>query len=468
MSLGDDVLFAPAWELSDLVRRRKVSPVELTDAYLERLERWGPRLNAVVRTTPELARAQAKQAQDELMRGRARGPLHGIPYGAKDLFATAGIPTEWGTTACAGQTFAQDATVVRKLREAGTVLLAKLAMIEFAGGLGYRYANASSSGPGRNPWNPDHWTGGSSSGSGAAVAAGLAPFALGTETWGSVLCPSAFCGLTGLRPTYGRVSRAGAMVCSFTFDKVGVLARSARDVREVMRVIAGADPEDPTSSSHPAQLAPTGKTPAQVRAALVTLDFGKGREPAARAAFDRAVADLHAMGLMTVEVKLSAFPTGELAGLIITAEALSTFEKFHRDGTVRQLKDPYAPYQWEINAEVHSDDLVKAWRLRREIQRQMTEFFEEYDVIVTPNFLTTAPRVDEDLNKALDGYTDPCGAIGNACGLPSLALPSGTGANGLPLGFQIMGAPFSEALLLDLGEAYQQRTHWHTAHPTLT
>jgi len=348
------------------------------------------------------------------------------------------------------------------------VLLGKLAMIEFAGGLGYRYANASSTGPARNPWNPDHWTGGSSSGSGAAVAGGLVGFALGTETWGSILCPSAFCGTTGLRPTYGRVSRYGGMVCSNTFDKVGPIARSARDCRLVMQVIAGQDAADPTSSPEPVKLAAgSGRKANTLRAAFVTLDFKKGREPEAQAAFNAAAHALADMGVTLDEAKLPEFPSGEIAGLIITAEALSAFEKFHRDGSVKQLHDPYAQYQWDVAQQATADDLVKAWRMRRVLQAKMTEFFGQYDCIVTPNFLTTAPRIDEDINVALDGYTDPVGGVGNACGLPSIALPAGAGKGGLPLGFQVMGAPFDEATLLDLGEAFQKRTNFHAAHPAM-
>ena len=252
--IGDEVLFSTVVELSQRIRRRELSPVALTEAYLDRIRRWNGRLNAFARVTPELALSQARQAEGEIRRGRWRGPLHGIPYGAKDLFATAGIPTEWGAVPLKGHTPTQDATVVARLRDAGAVLLGKLAMVEFAGGLGYRYANASASGPGRNPWNPQRWTGGSSSGSGAAVAGGLVAFALGTETWGSILCPAAFCGLVGVRPTYGRVSRAGAMVCSWTFDKVGPLARSVADCRLVLQAIAGHDALDPTSSVEPVRL----------------------------------------------------------------------------------------------------------------------------------------------------------------------------------------------------------------------
>lgn len=469
MSKVDDaMLFKPVHELSELIRTRKLSPVDLTEGYLERIDRHGAKLNCIAHVMPERARAEARQAADEIARGRWRGPLHGIPYGAKDLFATADAPTEWGAECCKGQHFDHDATVITRLRAAGAVLLGKLAMIEFAGGLGYRYANASATGPCRNPWNPDHWTGGSSSGSGAAVAGGLAAFALGTETWGSILCPSAFCGTTGVRPTYGRVSRTGGMVCSNTFDKVGPIARSARDCRLILQAIAGHDVSDPTSSLEPVKLGVgSGRRISELRGALVPLDFTKGREPEAEQAFDRAVAELKAMGLKMETAKLPDVPVGEVAGLIITAEALSTFERFHRDGSVSKLHDPYAQYQWEINSGITADDLVKAWRMRTVVRQKMTEFFGQYDVIVTPNFITTAPGVDEDINKALDGYTDPVGGFGNACGLPSIALPAGPGKGGLPLGFQIMGSPFDEATLLDLGEVYQQRTAFHAAHPAM-
>ncbi len=466
--VSEALLFSPVWALAELIRQRKLSPVDLTEAYLERIAQWNGTLNAFARVTPELARAQAKQAETEIARGRYRGPLHGIPYGAKDLFATAGIATEWGAGCCRGQMFDRDATVVAKLRDAGAVLLGKLAMIEFAGGLGYRYANASVTGACRNPWDTGHWAGGSSSGSGSAVAGGLVAFALGTETWGSILCPSAFCGDTGLRPTYGRVSRAGAMVCSYSYDKVGPIARSARDCRLILSAIAGPDPADPTSAGDAARFDGAGGRPMrELRAALVPLDFRKGREPEARRAFDGAVQELSAMGLRLEEAKLPEFPAAEVAGVIIAAEALSAFERFHRDGTIDRLRDPYAPHQWEINRAITGDDLVKSWRMRRALQLEMNRFFEDYDVIVSPNFITTASAVDEDINKAFEGFTDPAGAIGNSCGLPSIALPSGHGRAGLPLGFQIMGAPFDEATLLDLGEAFQKRTAFHAARPAM-
>ena len=465
--IGEDVLTLGVVELSQRIRARRISPVELAEAYLDRIQRFGPGLNAFESVAGELALAEARRAESDLHHGHWRGTLHGIPWGAKDLLATAGMRTTWGAVPLKEQAFDHDATVVARLRAAGAVLLGKCAMVEFAGGLGYRFADASVSGPGRNPWDPAHWTGGSSSGSGAAVAASLVGFALGTETWGSILCPSAFCGITGLRPTYGRVSRAGAMACSWSFDKIGPLARSAADCRAVLRAIAGADPDDPTSSAEPVDLAPKRRDLSRLRAALVPLDFSvKGAEPEVKAAFEAAVAELRDAGLRLEEAPLPDLPVSEMAGLIIGAEALSSFERFYRDGRVKQLKDPYAPWQPEINAAVTGADLTKAWRVRRAVQERMARFFADYDVIVTPNFLSVAPRIEDDINAALP-YADPAGAIGNSCGLPALALPCGFGRGHLPVGFQIMGPPFSEGLLLDLGELYQQRTRWHLERPSM-
>ena len=467
-ALGDDVLYRPVTELAFQVRGRKISSVDLTLAYLQRMKWFDSRLNAVVTATSDLALRQARTADAEVRRGRYRGLLHGIPYGAKDLFATAGIPTTWGAVPCRNQVFNYDATVVRKLRDAGAVLTGKLAMVELAGGLGYRSAGASLTGACRNPWNPARWAGGSSSGSGAAVAAGLVGFALGTETWGSILCPAAFCGVTGLRPTYGRVSRAGVMPCADTFDKVGPLARSAADCRIVLEAIAGDDDDDHTAASEPVQLARgSGNRASRLRAALVADDFTvKGAEPEVKEAFGRAVGVLRSAGMRIEAVKLPELPASEVAGTLIALEAITNFEPFFRDGRVRQLKDPYAPYQPEINAEVSGADLVKAQRMRRTLQERMRDFFATYDVIVAPNFLSVAPTIDSDLYRALP-YADPLGAIGNACGLPAIALPCGFGRDHMPAGLQIVGPPWSEGLLLDLGELFQQRTEFHQQRPPL-
>jgi aspartyl-tRNA(Asn)/glutamyl-tRNA(Gln) amidotransferase subunit A len=467
--LGEDVLYLTVSELSDRIRLRRLSPVELTESYLDRMARYGPKLNAVVTMTADLARSQAKDAEREIARGHYRGPLHGIPYGAKDLLATAGIKTTWGARPTRDQVFDYDATVIRRLRDAGAVLLGKLGMVEFAGCLGYRYCDSSLTGPGRNPWNTDRWTGGSSSGTGASVAAALVAFGIGTETWGSILCPSAFCGVTGLRPTYGRVSRFGGMVGSYTLDKIGPMARSAADCRLVLSAIAGEDPDDASSSPEPVRLDRRSRDLHRLRGALISFDFAKikGAEPEVGAAFDRAVAELRGMGLPLEEAKLPDFPATEVAVTVLNAEALSAFENFFKDGTVRELRDPYAPYQQEITRALTGSDYVKAMRMRTVLQGKMVEFFRRYDVIVTPNFLSVAPPVDKDLNQTLP-YSDPVGAIGNACGLPSLALPCGFGRDHMPASLQIMGAPFDEGLLLDLGGLYQTRTQFNRARPPLS
>jgi aspartyl-tRNA(Asn)/glutamyl-tRNA(Gln) amidotransferase subunit A len=458
--------FATVTDLAPLLRQRKLSPVELAEQCLDRAERLGPGLNAIATLMPERALDHARAAERDLMSGRARGLLHGIPWGAKDLLAVAGAPTEWGAAPCKGQRFGHDATVVRRLDDAGAVLIGKLAMVEFAGCLGYRWPAASITGPGRNPWDRSRWTGGSSSGSGAAVASGIVPFAIGTETWGSILCPCAFCGLTGIRPTYGRVSRAGGMVGAFTFDKIGPIAHSAADCRAILEAISGIDPADPTSADQPTALPRKRVDLRRLKVALVEPDWDKtnGAEPEVRDAFRAALATFRELGMNPEKAELPKNPASEVSGLLITAEALSTFERFYRDGSVKQLSDAYAPYQMEINAGLTGADLVKAWRVRRAVQEDMSAFFEQWDVIVAPNFLSVAPPIDKDLYETL-AYSDPMGAQGAACGLPAIAFPCGFGKGGLPAGMQVMGPPWSEALLCDIAEAFQARTDFHRAQP---
>jgi aspartyl-tRNA(Asn)/glutamyl-tRNA(Gln) amidotransferase subunit A len=258
------------------------------------------------------------------------------------------------------------------------------------------------------------------------------------------------------------------MVGSFTLDKIGPMARSAADCRLVLQAIAGADPEDLSSSREPVSVERRTRDPRRLRGALVTTDFGKtkGAEPEVKAAFDAAVAELRALGLPLEETRIPDFPASEVAVTVLNAEAMSTFEKFYRDGTVRQLRDPLARYQPEITRALTGADYVKAMRMRAVLQEKMAEFYGRYDVIVTNNFLSVAPAVDRDLNETLP-YPDPVGAIGNACGLPSLALPCGFGRDHMPAGFQIMGSAFEEGVLCDLGEMYQARTRFHRERPPL-
>ena len=465
--LKSDVWFATIDEISPDIRAGRLSSVELTQGFLDRIQKYNSRFNAFEHPTPELALEQAARADSDLKANKWKGPLQGIPYAAKDLFDTRLVPTAWGTKFLRDRVPGENATVIDRLEAAGAVLLGKTAMVEFAGCLGYRFANASASGPGRNPWDPSRWTGGSSSGSGAAVSAGLATFALGTETWGSILCPSAFCGLTGIRPTYGMVSRAGGMVGAYTFDKVGPLARSVSDCRTVLAAIAGADPRDPSCATERTKLdRGAGRQWRNLHAALVPLDWRKAGEPEVKAAFDAAVAELAGAGLRMEETPLPDVPAAEVSGLLIGMEALAAFDPFIVDGRVKQLVDDMAPRQLELGQIVTGPDTLKAIRIREAIQREMREFFQRFDVIVTPNFMSVAPPVDMDLNEALP-YGDPVGALAAACGLPGLALPAGTGKGGMPASFQLVAAPFDDATLLDLGDMYQSRTKWNRAHPAL-
>src|SRR5438045_550366 len=240
----EELHYLPLSELAKRIETKKLSSVDLTQIFLDRSQKLGPRFNAYARLTPEIALEQAKAADAEIKRGHYRGPLHGIPYAAKDLIAVRGVPCTWWAKPYANQVFDYDATVIEHLNRVGAVLIGKAAMIELAGGMGYRFASASLQGEAKNPWDPKCWTCGSSSGSGAIVAAGLAAFAIGTETWGSIICPSAFCGVSGLRPTYGRVSRYGAMALAPSMDKTGPMARSAEDCARIFAAIAGHDQKD--------------------------------------------------------------------------------------------------------------------------------------------------------------------------------------------------------------------------------
>src|SRR4051812_31056460 len=316
--MSDDLAFAPLTVLGAKLRSGEVSAVDLARFFLDRLERFGPRYNCVATLTRERAMAEAARADAELRTGRDRGPLHGIPYGAKDLLATKGIPTTWGCAPYRDRVIDVDATVVRKLREAGAVLVAKLSMVELAGGMGYRQANASLNGPGRNPWNTSRWSGGSSSGSGSAVSAGLVPFAIGSETSGSISTPSSYCGLTGLRPTYGRVSRAGAMALSWTLDKIGPMTHSAHDCALVLNAIAGFDPDDPSTTDRPFAYPMAEELGRPLKLAMLKQGVEKAH-PDVRANFERALEVWKKLGTID-EIELPNLPFGAVASTILSAE----------------------------------------------------------------------------------------------------------------------------------------------------
>ncbi|HEX7446259.1 MAG TPA: amidase, partial [Pirellulales bacterium] len=318
MAVSADAAWSSIRGLGKRLRASEFTAVELAEFFLDRIERIGKPLNAIVTVTRALAIEQARRADAELAAGHDRGPLHGIPYGAKDLLATAGIATSWGAAPLKHQIFDQDATVVRRLREAGAVLVAKLAMVEIAGGLGYEQANASFTGPGLNPWDTQAWSGGSSSGSGSAVAAGVVPFAIGSETWGSIMTPAGYCGISGLRPTYGRVSRHGAMALSWSIDKLGPLARTADDCGLVLQAIAGFDPADPSSADRPYRYSADELPGPPFR--LATLKGAADRaQPEVRRNFEAALERLRPHATWA-EIDLPDFPYGTVTGTIISCE----------------------------------------------------------------------------------------------------------------------------------------------------
>jgi aspartyl-tRNA(Asn)/glutamyl-tRNA(Gln) amidotransferase subunit A len=463
--LPDDTLFLSIRELGERLRRREVTSVQLTELALDRLSTIGKNLNAVATLTPELARAQAKRADDARKSGKDLGPLHGIPYGAKDLLDTRGIRTTWGAKPFENRVPDTDATVISKLEAAGAVLCAKLSMAELAGGLGYHRGNASLQGPMRNPWNRERWAGGSSSGTGASVGAGLVPFGIGTETWGSILCPSNFCGVTGLRPTFGRVSRHGAMALSWTLDKIGPMGRTLDDTRLVLDAIAGPDPLDAASAK--AKLDWTGATRGNLkglRAAHVVSDFAKNGEPETAKSYDAALKTLRSAGLEIVEAKLPDLPYEATAIVALQAEVIEAFRGLYTSGDVRKLVDERAPIQAELAKAITASDYVHALRLRLEAQRAMNAFFQDYDLIVSAGFLKIAPGVTEDMDTYFSG-ADPVGGMGNLTGVPMAALPMGAGKLGMPVGFQLVAPAFDEALLLRVGNEFQRRTKWHLERP---
>jgi len=465
--ITEDVLYAPVRELGDLVRARRISPVALTEAYLARLDKLGPKLGAVVTITRDLALKEAKAADREIRAGRYRGPLHGIPYGAKDLLATKGIPTTWGAAPYKDQVFDHDATVVRQLRSAGAVLVAKLAMVELAGGFGYNHADASFTGPGRNPWDTAYWSGGSSSGPGAAVAAALVAFAIGSETSGSIITPAAYCGVSGMRPTYGRVSRHGAMALCWTLDKLGPMCRTADDCGLVLAALAGADPLDPTKVAKPFRY------PLRSEGKKFKIGVIKGTseraQPEVRTNFKAAVDVLRRFADVEEGVEFPALPFGQAVGTIIDAEAASAFRELLESGRVRELRAADDRWGGYAGLAVLAVDYLQAMRARGPMKRALDALYAKYDALVAPSRSTVSSPIDLAFDKAYPGVGGGPSVIaaGNIAGQPAISVPDGFGLKKLPTGVQFTGRAWSEARLLAIADAYQRATDWHKKRPPI-
>jgi aspartyl-tRNA(Asn)/glutamyl-tRNA(Gln) amidotransferase subunit A len=445
------------------IKAGKLSPVELTEAYLERSRSVGSRLNAYATLTENLAIEEAKRAQAEIRAGKYRGPLHGVPYAAKDLLAVKGYPTTWGARPYKEQQFDYDATVIQKLRHAGAILIGKAAMIELAGGLGYRFATASASGPARNPWNTGCWTCGSSSGSGAVVSAALATFAIGTETWGSIICPSAYCGVTGLRPTYGRVSRHGAMALAFSMDKIGVLARTADDCAIVLQHISGHDPLDPSSVSAPSfehtRLPPGGP----IKIGWLK-NAWKDLPRDIESVTGTAVGVLKAHGASVDEADLPEGPWEEAANTVVSVEAAAAFENLIESGKVADLSDPLGRIGGYVNQQIPASDYARALRIRGVLQKRIDTLFEKFDVIAAASQPNSATTLETNLETDLN-FPDPLGGIGNLCGLPAISVPCGFDNRKLPVGIQFVGRALDEHKIVAAARLFQQRSDWHRQRP---
>ena len=454
----EDLAFAPVAVLARLLRQRRVSSLELTRLYLDRLRRFDPVLKCVVTLTEDLALQQAKRADRELAAGKPRGPLHGIPWGAKDLLAVPGYPTTWGSVPYRDQVRPEKATVVARLEEAGAVLIAKLSVGELAWG------EVWFGGMTRNPWKTTQGASGSSAGSAAATAAGLAGFTIGTETEGSIVSPCTRCGATGLRPTFGRVSRHGAMALAWSMDKIGAIARAVEDCALVFGAIQGADGLDPTVENRPFAW-PSGRDVRRLRVGytpdLFEEDYTKWAEseeekPALREWADvdrRTLETLRGMGIKLVPIKLpSTLPAGEL-GIILTAEAAAAFDDLTRSGRddllVRQTKDAW-PNVFRQGQFIPAVEYIRANRIRTLLMREMERLMADIDVYVVPS------------------YGGDNLLITNLTGHPAVVVPNGFAAvDGAPTSITFQGRLHGEAETLALAQAFQRETGFHLKRPPL-
>jgi aspartyl-tRNA(Asn)/glutamyl-tRNA(Gln) amidotransferase subunit A len=460
--------------MGDALRKRQVSPVELTEAYLGRLETIGPKLNAVVTVTRSLALEQARQAEKEIAGGKYRGPLHGIPYGAKDVFATRGIPTTWGAAPYRDRVLDFDATVITKLANAGAILLGKLALVELVGGLGYNGPDASFTGPGRTPWNTDYWTGGSSSGPGAATAAGLVAFSVGSETGGSILGPSTYCGLSGMRPTYGRVSRHGAAALCWSLDKVGPMCRNADDCGIVLNAIAGYDKLDPTTSRRKFEY--TAVPPRRKWKIGVVKGTYEHAQPEIRANFQKSVEVLSRFCDVSHDVEFPEYPYTPILWTILGAEGTSAYRELVDSGKMRELENQGDRIGGYVGYAISAVDYLQAMRVRKIAREALDSFLEQYDALVAPSSSAGSRRITQSFERPVPPSSGgrssgPQGPAlvpaGNIAGVPGLTIMDGFGQNNIPTGIQFLGSAWSETKLLAIADTYQRETDWHKQRPRL-
>ena len=464
-----DLAFLSIAELARLIRQRELSPTEVTRAAFERCEQFEPKINAFVTLLPEAALDEASRAEAEMARGEYRGALHGVPIAIKDLYWTRGVRTGAGSKIMLEFVPDETAAVVSRLRQAGAVVLGKTNMVEFAYGPLSSYHPEY--GPTRNPWDLGRFPGSSSNGSGAAVAAGEVYGAMGSDTGGSIRGPASFCGISGLKPTYGLVSLYGAVPLSTSLDHAGPLARSAEDCAILLQAIAGHDPRDPASiqTEIPDYLAQLGETVSGLRLGLPRAFFWDDLASGIPEAIEGAADVFRRLGAEVVEIDLPNLAADALAAYTILKVEASAYHRRH----LAERPDDFLPEvreKLDEGLQIPGVDYVEALEARRRLSQTFATAFGQVDAVLTPSRDTTAPRMDES-GKLLDrfphqvaGRASPSFPF-NAAGLPAISIPCGFDGQGLPVGLHIAAPQLADGLVLRIAHAYQQATDWHTRRP---
>jgi len=443
----NDLAFYTIEQLASLIKNKKISSLALTQFFIERIKKWGDTLQCVISLQEDIAYAQAKKADAELAQGKYRGLLHGIPYGLKDLFAVKGTKTTWGAAPYQNQTINEDAFVYTKLRDAGAVLVAKFTLGALAMG-DYWFGGRT-----KNPWNLNYGSSGSSAGSTSATVAGLVPFAIGTETWGSIVSPSTTCGATGLRPTFGSISRSGAMALSYSLDKVGPICRSASDAAIVFNYIHGTDGKDGSAVNKPFNYTPN-KDIKKLKIAYAKNYFDKIKDTS-RNEF-KVLEEFRKLGVQLIPVNFpdSGVYNFNIMDVVIGVECAAQFDEMTRlnidDALTRQTKNDW-PNQFRTARFVPAVEYINAQRHRYTLMQKVNEVMQQYDVIICPS--------RGDGNQS---------AITNLTGNPVVCVPTGFDKKyNLPTGISFVGNLYDEATILSIAQAYQKATNWDETHPTL-
>lgn len=437
-----DLAFYPITRLASLIKHKKITSVALTRYFLDRLKKYNDTLHCVISFTEDLAMAQARQADEEIRKGQYRGPLHGIPFGIKDLFAVKGTRTTWGSTPYKEQEIDEDAFVYTQLRKAGAVLCAKLSLGALA------YANLWFGGKTRNPWDMNKGSSGSSAGSASATSAGLLPFAIGTETWGSIVSPSHTCGITGLRPSFGSVSRSGGMVLSWSLDKIGPICRNAEDAAIVFSYIRGADPKDPSSVNRSFNF-PASTSPAKLKVAYAGNYFDRLKKDAPEW---KVLEDLKKLGIEPVKVNFpdSGIYRADLMNLVISAESAAAFEELtlsNRDDLIERQDKNFWPNIFRSGRYIPAVEYINANRHRYALSTEINKFMQQFDIVIAPSFMG---------NQL---------AITNLTGHPVICLPAAKNEKGIPHSITFIANLYDEETLLSFARFFQENTNYEEKHP---